>query len=507
MSAQTPQAQLSLKTKPAFLRSSWLNWTMAFALCLSAALIGIEAWQMWHVREASLRSANIVTASLAESLSQQIESTLKTADTVVATLAQRVEVEGENPDTLQRLYELMTSLASALPAIHEMGLTDKDGNAIVKSLVPRPVGMNYHERDYFRYLSSHDTRDVFIGQPVKSKVDGSVNITVSRRINTKDGAFAGIVVASVSMNFFRRLFETVQLKSGGFISLVSDDGTLLANSPASFGDGELAAMAAAPAGSLEYPSPDNNVMRLGAFNHLQHYPMTTVVAQNSSSVLSDWYGQLRVHGAIVLSILAVIGVLGHRVGLANRTTRLQALCDGLTGLANRRCFNETIQREFHRAARSARPLSLIMVDIDLFKAFNDQYGHPSGDSCLRAVSAAVQGVLRRPRDVAARYGGEEFAILLPETDLAGAVQTVRDMQAAVRALGIRHEVSPLGVVTLSAGVASWRPGHLIKMSAGLVEAADEALYEAKARGRNTFVVHADFDIAAPSAPAERKSAA
>jgi hypothetical protein len=100
--------------------------------------------------------------------------------------------------------------------------------------------------------------------------------------------------------------------------------------------------------------------------------MTAMVAQNSSAVLSGWHGQLRVHGAIVLSILMVIGVLGYRV---DRATRLQALRDGLTGLANRRCFNETIEREFQRAARTGRPLSLIMVDIDLFKTFNDQYGH------------------------------------------------------------------------------------------------------------------------------------
>src|ERR1700690_3707382 len=105
--------------------------------------------------------------------------------------------------------------------------------------------------------------------------------------------------------------------------------------------------------------------------------MTVMVAQNSSDVLSEWYGQLRVHGAIVLSILMVIGALGYRVDQANRATRVQALCDWLTGLANRRCFNETIKREFQRAARSGRPLSLIMVDLDLFKTFNDQYGHPS----------------------------------------------------------------------------------------------------------------------------------
>ena len=490
-----------------FLRSSWLSWTIAFALCLSAALVGIEAWQMWHVREATLRSAKIVTASLAESLAQQIETTLRTADTVVASLVQRVEIEGVNPESLRRLYGLMTSLAAALPAIHEMGVTDKDGNAVVKSLVPRPVGLNYRERDYFRFLASHDTRDVFIGAPVKSKIDGSINITVSRRINARDGSFAGVVVTSVSMEFFRKLFESVQVKSGGVFSLAAENGTPLASSPDSFGDGELAALTESPAGALEYRSPRDGVYRVGSFNHLSHYPMIAVVAQDSAATLSEWRSQLRAHGAIVLSILVVIGALGFRVDQANRATRRQALRDGLTGLANRRCFNETIEREFRRAARNGQPLSLIMVDIDLFKSFNDQYGHPAGDACLRAVSAAVQGVLRRPDDVAARYGGEEIAILLPGTDVAGAVKIVRDMSTFVRSLAIPHQASPHGVVTLSAGVASWRPGRRTATWARLVEAADTALYAAKARGRNTFTVHPDAETTAPAPPIAHDNAA
>jgi diguanylate cyclase (GGDEF)-like protein len=507
MTTQLTHSAVSKKTTPPFFCSSWPSWTIAFALCLSVALVGVEAWQMWRVREASLRSANIVTASLAESLAQQIETTLKTADTVVATLVQQAEIEGANSDTKPRLYELMTSLASALPAIHEMGLTDKDGNAVVKSLVPQPFGMNYRERDYFRFFSSHDSRDVFVGQPVESKVDGSVNITVSRRINDKDGNFAGIAVTSVSLNFFRKLFERVQFKSGGSISLVADNGMLLASSPVSFGDGELPALAAAPAGALEYFSPEGDLNRVGASSHLSHYPMTVMVAENSAVVLSDWYDQLRVHSAIVLSILMVIGVLGYRVDRANRATRVEALRDELTKLANRRCFNKTIKREFERAARNGQLLSLIMVDLDFFKAFNDQYGHPAGDACLHAIGAELQGVLRRPGDIAARYGGEEFAILLPETDIAGAIQIVDKLQAAIRTLAIRHEAAPLGVVTLSAGVASCRPGHLTATPAWLVDAADAALYEAKTLGRNTFTVHPEIDVAAPGGPIERKSVA
>ena len=480
-------APSSVATRPRPLpRSRLLSRTIAFAMFLSAALVGIEAWQMWHVRDASLRSAKIVSASLAESLSQQIETTFKTADTVVASLVQQAETDGVNPDSMLRLYGTMTSLAAALPAIHEMGLTDKDGNAIVKSLVPHPIGMNYRERDYFRHHQSRNTRDVFVGQPVRSKVDGTANITVSRRVNDRKGNFAGVVVTSVSMDFFRKLFESVRDRSGRSIAMVSDDGMLLAASPALFGDGELAALNAAS--GIEYRSPIDDADRVGSAKHLAHYPMTVVVAEDSSAILADWYNQLRVHGAIVLCILAVIGVLGYRVDQANRAARVQALRDGLTGLANRRCFDHTIVKELRRAGRNGRPLALIMMDIDRFKEFNDRYGHPAGDACLCAVSAAVQGVLSRPADMVARYGGEEIAVLLPETDTTGAVQIVEDMRAAVQALAIRHDACPQGVVTLSAGIACWRTGQPATAS-WLVEMSDIALYAAKANGRDTFTVH------------------
>ena len=482
---------------------SWFNRTVAFALGLSAALLGIEAWQMWHARDNDLRSAKIVTASLAESVSKQVETTLKTADTVVATLAQRVEVDGVDPASLERLYGLMTSLAAALPAIHEMGLTDRDGNAVVKSLVRHPVNLNYRDRDYFAHLSTHDTRDVFIGRPVRSKIDGSLNITVSLRLNGRDGSFAGVVVTSVSMEFFRKLFESIQSKSGASIGLIADDGMLLAASPATFGDGELAALAAAPRDALEYVSP-TSVRRVGSSARLSRYTMTAVVTEDSAAVLTEWHGQLRVHGAIVLAILGVIGVLGYRVDQANRAMRMQALRDALTGLANRRCFNETIEREFARAARHWQPLALIMMDLDLFKSFNDRYGHPAGDACLAAVGAAVQDVLGRPCDLVARYGGEEIAILLPDTDVGGAINVLGHMQAAVRALAIPHETSPHGIVSLSAGIAAWTPGGPIETTGSLIEAADAALYAAKAMGRNTYAV--DAGAQSPAPPARRSAA-
>jgi diguanylate cyclase (GGDEF)-like protein len=164
----------------------------------------------------------------------------------------------------------------------------------------------------------------------------------------------------------------------------------------------------------------------------------------------------------------------------------------LTGLANRRCLNDAMELEFRRAARSGQPLSYIMTDIDLFKSFNDTYGHQAGDDCLVAVANANQGVLGRAGDLAARYGGEEIAILLPDTDAAGAVKIAMAAQAAVAELRIPHETSPYGYVTISSGVASCPAVTPSDTWQSLLRDADKALYAAKASGRNAIRVNAEM---------------
>lgn len=183
-------------------------------------------------------------------------------------------------------------------------------------------------------------------------------------------------------------------------------------------------------------------------------------------------------------------VLTRKLDEANRElTRLSAV-DGLTGIANRRCFDDTLQREWRRAARRRVPLALLLADIDHFKEFNDRYGHQSGDECLKHVAGALAARLNRPTDLVARYGGEEFAVILPETDAAGACRVAEAMCRAVEAARIGHARSPTGpVVTISIGGAAVVPpdGNVDGMLA-LLRQADEALYAAKARGRNRFVL-------------------
>jgi diguanylate cyclase (GGDEF)-like protein len=170
-------------------------------------------------------------------------------------------------------------------------------------------------------------------------------------------------------------------------------------------------------------------------------------------------------------------------------TALQHLAerDGLTGIANRRRFDDSLELEFLRAQREGHPLSLIMTDVDFFKRYNDHYGHPQGDECLRKIAAALEGASFRPADLVARYGGEEFIILMPNTDEAGARAVAERVCEHVCLLALPHAASDVaGHVTTSIGVASISP-TAEQNSAALVSAADAALYAAKRAGRNCFM--------------------
>jgi diguanylate cyclase (GGDEF)-like protein len=156
--------------------------------------------------------------------------------------------------------------------------------------------------------------------------------------------------------------------------------------------------------------------------------------------------------------------------------------DALTGVFNRGHFDQALGHECLRAERAGLPLSVVLADVDYFKAFNDRYGHPEGDRCLKAVASALDGA-RRPFDMTARYGGEEFAVLLPSTGLAGAMTVAEALRGAVAALNLRHEEHPLGLVTVSMGVGAIAPGESVDCTE-LIDRADRALYRAKAAGRN-----------------------
>jgi diguanylate cyclase (GGDEF)-like protein len=187
---------------------------------------------------------------------------------------------------------------------------------------------------------------------------------------------------------------------------------------------------------------------------------------------------------------------------ANEHLEQLALIDPLSGLANRRNFDETLARTWKEAIRHRRPVGLLMIDVDHFKLFNDRYGHVEGDACLRRVGALLMSSACRPGDLPARYGGEEFAVLLPGASLAGARIVAERLRRAVEELGIANADAPRGHVSVSIGVASMVPSlgdkALGDKAQSLIEAADAGLYAAKRGGRNAVVADCDIELAAAS---------
>jgi diguanylate cyclase (GGDEF)-like protein len=229
------------------------------------------------------------------------------------------------------------------------------------------------------------------------------------------------------------------------------------------------------------------------------------------SYRTEWPGRLW------SSILTLLGVAGRSLGIGRKNgknNRIRVLeerlrlmelsavklkqvnqilrrltgIDGLTGIANRRRFEEVQTSEWSRACRAGTALSLIMIDVDFFKGYNDIYGHQRGDACLILLASIFNDALHRPADLVARYGGEEFMVLLPETNAEGAAELAEVIRSRVAAAQIRHGNSPIDeVVTISLGVVTIYPTAGLSL-AGMITAVDEALYRAKQEGRNRVIV-------------------
>lgn len=184
--------------------------------------------------------------------------------------------------------------------------------------------------------------------------------------------------------------------------------------------------------------------------------------------------------------------VSHQVSDLNRILATLSMIDSLTGIPNRRCFDENFSQEWKRTFRNGGSITIIIGDVDYFKQYNDTYGHQAGDNCLQQVAKVLKDVLKRPGDLVARYGGEEFALILPQTNAQQATTICRNIQAALLTLAIEHtgsKVSPN--VTLSLGIAATEPSVSGISREVLLAHADRALYDAKRAGRNRFAIASD----------------
>jgi diguanylate cyclase (GGDEF)-like protein len=226
---------------------------------------------------------------------------------------------------------------------------------------------------------------------------------------------------------------------------------------------------------------------VGAVDYL-FKPIEPVILQSKVRVFIELYNQRRLleeqSELLELKIKELLELKQINSKLENLS-----ICDGLTGISNRRHFDQYLDISWRSSMRSSKPLSLIMGDIDYFKAFNDNYGHLKGDECLIKVTNTICSSVKYPMDLVARYGGEEFAVILPETDEVGALVVAEVIKENMRKLAFPHEYSNAAAyTTLSLGVATLIPDSSVSVKE-LISRADKAMYEAKESGRNTVVLY------------------
>lgn len=389
--------------------------------------------------------------------------------------------------------------AATASYLGSMLVLDAKGNIVFDAAGEVPRVANFADREYFRVHQQRSDVGLYVGHPYASRLrNGSLSIPLSRRISHTDGSFAGVVLLAIQLDYFRQLFSTLSLGNHGAMVLMQQDGTLIMRRPY---DEKVIGRNVSNAstfkehrqkveGSFTDVSVIDGVRRLYYFKNLRHLPLTIIVAEAYSDIYAAWWQRTVTIAGVMLALAAAFIGLSFAFGLqlrcrmrAESKLAMLAQTDGLTGLHNRRTLGEILDQEWRRARRTRSMFSLLFVDIDWFKVYNDTYGHQAGDATLAAVAKCIGDNIRRPLDHAARYGGEEFIVVLPDTSPDGAIAMAENIRVAIDDLGIEHSGSEFGRVTASIGAATWTPEQDSDVSA-VIRVADQALYTAKATGRN-----------------------
>ncbi|WP_085684687.1 MULTISPECIES: sensor domain-containing diguanylate cyclase [unclassified Pseudomonas] len=386
-------------------------------------------------------------------------------------------------------------------------LLDKHGEVIADSSRVDPLPGNFADRDYFLAHAFNRDTGMFISRPFKPRCDcddaDQWRISFSRRISSDTGEFLGVAVASMKLDYFDQLFNSLDIGIDSTLNIINNDGILLAQKPYLQSDSIGKSFAARPNvvrilrdsggnGSFSSISSMDYQQRLYTYSRVGNLPLTVIVALSSEEVFGAWKRTaILISGAtgvLCTGLLWLTWLLARELRLRHRAERelaQLAATDALTGVANRRMLDQSLRHEWFRAQRSGKPLSLLMVDADHFKAFNDRHGHQAGDQALRELARVITANVRRPADLVARYGGEEFSVILAETDSIGAQQIAEHIRAAVEQLpSVNEGQSPM---TVSIGISTWTATSEISLEQ-LLFAADKALYQAKEGGRNRVVV-------------------
>ncbi|MHC8357592.1 diguanylate cyclase [Pseudomonas sp. LB3P81] len=471
------------------------------SLLLVIAILSIVAFLLIRERANAELSATRSASNIVQLIDADVLRNVELYDLSLLGLiaaSQREDLKAVSP-TIRHLA--LFDRATAAPYKGDILLLDKQGNVIADSGSVEPRKGNFADREYFQSHVNNRDPSMFISRPFRSRLaEHEWRISFSRRVSGTQGEFLGVAEAAMRLSYFDQLFNSLSIGRDSSVNLISTDGILLAQEPRLAEEMIGKDFSSRPNfqrilkegnGSFTGVSSRFQDERLYTFSRVGNLPLIVIVALSSDEVFASWK---RTAVVVSLATIALCVSLLWLTWLFSRELRLRhtaeqelaqlAATDALTGVANRRTLDQTLRHEWFRAQRSGKPLSVLMIDADHFKAFNDQHGHQAGDDALRALAKVIAENVRRPADLVARYGGEEFSVVLAETDSAGAQQIAEHIRVAVEQLPILAGVeSPM---TVSIGISTWTTitdGGLEQ----LLFAADKALYQAKESGRNQVV--------------------
>ncbi|KJK21396.1 diguanylate cyclase [Burkholderiaceae bacterium 16] len=477
---------------------------IAGALAAAATLACITAIALYQMRLDAFARARDAAENLSLILQRDIERNIE-----VYELSIQAVIDGVNDPATLRLPSQIRQrvLFDRSTNAQDMGsllVTNTAGEVVIDSRSVPPRKLNLSDRDYFTVQQQSADAGLFISKPFSphlTKMDTSIGL--SQRLTDSHGQFAGIVVGTLRLNYFHRLFDGMTLGDHGSITLVRPDGTVLMRRPYNQRDiGQSIAgvssfkpLIQAERGCYIGTAALDGAQRLYSFRHIGKYPLIVVVGLATDDIYAEWKRRAWAIGSVVAVLDFLIVMMSimfanqfrKRLGMEQQL-HLLANTDSLTGVGTRRLLDSTLDAEWRRASRNKQGLSALMVDADNFKSFNDHYGHATGDRALRTIARCIVENISRPGDFVGRYGGEEFCVLLPNTNLRGAVQVAEKIRSAVLATDQANFTSPSGRLSVSIGVAVFdgnaMPGDTPDR---LVHLADRRLYEAKAAGRNTVM--------------------
>jgi diguanylate cyclase (GGDEF)-like protein len=477
---------------------------LALGLAITLGFSAICGGVLWTMGERDFEHNRAAAANLVASIASEIDRNIELYDLSLQAVVDGIKLPEINKISPELRQVVLFDRAATAKDMGSILVLDDHGKVTLDSRSLAPTDKNFAASDFFQAHVHQADAGLFISRPWVAE-DGQYLISFSRRISNADGSFGGVVAGSMRLSYFHSLFSKLRLGAKDSMTLMSADGAILMRAPFDIDtigqslrkSSVFKQFPAISAGSYKTVSILDLVERLYVYRQIGNHPLLIVDGVSLETIYADWWREVSLIGSLMATLCAIVmaltlvlvAALKRRSAAENQLTLL-AGTDALTGLNNRRRFDEVLASEWRRSQRTKTPIALLIIDADHFKAFNDAHGHQAGDAALTSIAACIASGAKRATDLCARYGGEEFAVLLPGETVEGAFRIAEEIRASILALRAQQQGHPDMSPTISAGVAAMTPQAGLAPH-DLIKSADLALYEAKHQGR-------DRSVAAPT---------